>query len=68
VALVLVRKSATSGLFAQRCNVTKLVYFEWTASVREATVREKRIKGWSRAKKLALLRSANPYWHEVAPA
>jgi putative endonuclease len=68
VALVLVRKLATSGLFAQRYNVTKLVYFEWTASAREAIVHEKRIKGWSRPKKLALIRSANPYWHELAPA
>jgi hypothetical protein len=36
--------------------------------VREAIVREKRIKGCSRAKKRALIRSANPYWRELAPA
>jgi hypothetical protein len=38
-----------------------------TISVREAIVREKRIKGWSRAKKLALIQTTNPYWHDLAP-
>jgi putative endonuclease len=55
---------APSG-FTGRYSVTKLVYFESTASVREAIVREKRIKGWSRAKKVALIEGANPYWHDL---
>jgi putative endonuclease len=57
---------APSG-FAQRYNVAKLVYFEWSASVREAIALEKRIEGWARAKKLALIRTASPYWHELGP-
>ena len=52
--------------FTGRYAVAKLVHFEWTASVREAIVREKRIKGWTRAKKVALIETANPYWHDLS--
>jgi predicted GIY-YIG superfamily endonuclease len=57
----------TPSGFTGRYAVTKLVYFEWTASVREAIAREKRIKGWTRAKKIALIQATNPYWHELSP-
>jgi putative endonuclease len=57
----------TPSGFTGRYGVTKLVYFEWTASAREAIAREKRIKGWSRARKVALIERANPEWRELAP-
>jgi putative endonuclease len=53
--------------FTGRYAVTKLVYFEWTASIGDAIVREKRIKGWTRAKKVALIETANPYWYDLSP-
>src|SRR5687767_9572681 len=45
--------------FTRRYHVTRLVYFEETGSARAAFERERMIKGWSRAKKIQLVESAN---------
>lgn len=37
-----------------------------TANVMDAIAREKQIKGWLRAKKIALIESANPQWYELS--
>lgn len=52
--------------FTKRYNVTHLVYFESFTDVRIAIAREKQLKGWSRTKKLALIRSANPDWRDLS--
>jgi putative endonuclease len=41
--------------FATRYNITRLVYFESFEDVRNAIEREKQIKAWTRAKRLALI-------------
>lgn len=46
--------------FTRRYNITRLVHVEETWNVHAALAREKQIKGWSRAKKLALIDSTNP--------
>ena len=46
--------------FTKKYNLTKLVYYEATEDVRCAIEREKQIKGWLRAKKIALIESVNP--------
>lgn len=46
--------------FTKKYNVDKIVYFEFTTDVRSAIQREKQIKGWPRAKKIALIESMNP--------
>jgi len=51
--------------FTKRYNVTKLVYYETYEDVREAIMREKQIKGWLRAKKIALIESLNPKWEDL---
>ena len=55
------------GSFTARYNVEKLVYFEETSSSREAIIREKQLKGWSRAKKNKLVESMNPHWDDLYP-
>ncbi|MEK6572689.1 MAG: GIY-YIG nuclease family protein [Chloroflexota bacterium] len=50
--------------FTAKYNVNRLVYFETTPNVRAAIEREKQIKGWVRAKKTALIESANPQWKD----
>jgi putative endonuclease len=45
--------------FTSKYNIDRLVYFESTPDVRAAIAREKEIKGWVRAKKIALIESAN---------
>ena len=53
--------------FTQKYNCTKLVYFEEFSSPNEAIEIEKRIKGWTRKKKVNLIESKNPTWKELAP-
>jgi putative endonuclease len=48
-----------------RYHVTTLVYVEHTHDVRAAIAREKQIKGWTRAKKVALIDGANPSWRDL---
>jgi len=52
--------------FSQRYNVVKLVYYEVCDEMRGAIMREKQIKGGSRAKKIALIRSMNPEWRDLS--
>ena len=52
--------------FTRRYNVTQLVYCESTEDVRAAITREKQIKGWTRAKKIALVDSVNPDWRDLS--
>jgi putative endonuclease len=52
--------------FTRRYNVTLLAYYEATPDVRSAIAREKQIKGWDRAKKIALIEAANPQWLDLS--
>lgn len=52
--------------FTEKYNLHKLVYFESFGDIREAIRREKQIKGWIRAKKVALIESVNPSWMDLA--
>lgn len=51
--------------FAQKYNVTMLVYCESFNRVHDAIAAEKRIKSGSRARKIALIEDANPYWKDL---
>jgi putative endonuclease len=53
--------------FTTRYRFTRLVWFEATTSLAAAAKREKEIKGWSRAKKLALIQATNPDWIDLSP-
>ena len=52
--------------FTRYYRVHRLVYFEPFSNVRDAIAREKRIKGWRREKKVALIESVNPAWDDLA--
>ncbi len=52
--------------FTSRYNVDRLVYFEFTGDAKAAIAREKQIKGWLRAKKIALIESVNPKWRALS--
>jgi putative endonuclease len=52
--------------FPSQYNITKLVYYEEGNSESEALTREKQIKGWLRAKKIALIESLNPEWKDLS--
>jgi len=52
--------------FATQYNITRLVYFESFGDVRNAIAREKRVKAWTRSKRLALVESTNPKWEDLS--
>ena len=52
--------------FTSQYNLTRLVYCEMFSYPGGAIQREKEIKGWVRGKKLKLIESANPRWHDLA--
>jgi len=52
--------------FAAQYNITRLVYFESFGDVRNAIEREKQIKAWTRAKRVALIESMNPKWDDLS--
>ena len=51
--------------FTKRYGLHKLVYFEATSDVDSALNYEKRIKDFSRAKKLILIETGNPEWDDL---
>ena len=53
--------------FTARYRVDQLVHFEPFQDVRGAIEREKQIKGWTRAKKVALIESRNREWRDLWP-
>ncbi len=52
--------------FTAKYNLTRLVYYEATPDIHAAIAREKQIKGWLRAKKIALIESMNPKWEDLS--
>lgn len=52
--------------FTARYRIERLAYFESTCDVLAAITREKQIKGWNRAKKIALIEAGNPAWDDLA--
>ena len=52
--------------FTSKYQTTRLVYSEEMSDVYAAIEREKHLKGWLRAKKLALIESINPEWRDLS--
>jgi putative endonuclease len=44
------------------------MYYEHFGDVRDAIAREKQLKGWRRAKKIALIEKENPRWEDLSAA
>jgi putative endonuclease len=59
-------KQKLAGGFTKDYGVTRLVYFEEHASITEARARERSLKRWRRAWKLALVDKLNPEWRDLA--
>jgi putative endonuclease len=55
-------KQAESEGFTTRYRCNRLVWFERFLYVEDAITREKQLKGWTRAKKIALIEKNNPTW------
>ena len=53
--------------FTEKYDVVKLVYFEQFDDPENAIKREKRLKKWPRAWKIALIEKDNPDWIDLYP-
>jgi putative endonuclease len=51
--------------FTKRYQVHKLVYYDSAGDVLAAIAREKQIKSWVRQKKVKLIDTFNPDWHDL---
>jgi putative endonuclease len=60
------RNDAVEG-FTMRYGIHRLVHFEQFGSMVEAIEREKELKKWRRAWKIALVEEANPDWRDLWP-
>lgn len=63
---VLQHKSGEIDGFTERYNINRLVYYETFHQIGNAIAREKRIKSWTRAKRLTLIKTKNPTWQDLA--
>jgi putative endonuclease len=52
--------------FAAKYGLDRLVYFEESDDVHAALMREKQIKAWTRARRVALIVSLNPEWDDLS--
>jgi putative endonuclease len=59
------RKKINNKSFTAKYNINKIVYYETFTEIYNAIAREKQIKGWTREKKLKLIRSLNPGWKDI---
>ena len=59
-------KMGIGSCFAAKYKLDRLVYFERFEDIHNAIEREKRIKGWLRIKKIALIVSVNPAWTDLS--
>jgi putative endonuclease len=61
-------KNDVYGGFSKKYKTHFLVYQEFFHEVETAITREKQLKGWSRAKKIALIEKINSGWDDLAPS
>ena len=59
-------KSGEIEGFTKKYNINRLVYYEMFEHIGSAIAREKQVKAWTRAKRLALIKSMNPTWQDLA--
>ena len=59
-------KQKTYEGFSAKYNCNRLVWFERFMGPTGAIAREKQLKGWIRAKKIALIEKSNPTWSDLS--
>jgi len=58
-------KNGTFEGFTKKYKINQLVYHEDFPDIEQAIDREKQLKGWTRAKKIALIEKENPGWEDL---
>ena len=63
---VLQHRAGIRSRFASKYNCDRLVCSRGFEDISSAIAHEKQIKGWTRAKKIALIETHNPEWKDLA--
>jgi putative endonuclease len=63
---ILQHRTGIKSAFASKYHCSRLLLHERFGDIRSAIAREKEIKGWTRAKKLALIAQSNPGFKDLA--
>ncbi|MDQ0251220.1 putative endonuclease [Sphingomonas kyeonggiensis] len=58
-------RDGAGSKFAAKYGIYRLVYVEFHDEIDTAILREKRIKKWRRAWKIALIEESNPDWRDL---
>jgi len=58
-------KEGIGSAFTRKYSIHTLVYFEAHPTMESAISREKQLKKWKRAWKIALIESTNPEWNDL---
>jgi len=66
VRRVVEHREGRADSFTGRYNLHRLIWFEPHTDIREAILREKRIKKWNRAWKVEMIEEMNPDWRDLA--
>ena len=61
-------KQGLGSKFASKYRIDRLIHYETCPDVHGAMAHEKQIKGWLRAKKIALIEGVNPQWRDLSDA
>ena len=59
-------KNGVNSGFTEKYNIHKLVYYDTAININRAIAQEKRIKGWTRDKKINLISKSNPSWRDLS--
>jgi putative endonuclease len=60
-------KAGLADGFTRKYRVDRLMHFESYGDSRRAAVRQRKLKGWRREKKIALFTESNPQWRDLTP-
>ena len=66
--LIIQRKEKSLNGFTKKYNVSRLVWYNETNDIQTALEWEKKIKGWSRKKKIDMIEKNNPQWQDLSAA
>ena len=58
-------RQGIGSAFTSKYRCDTIVWYEHFANAADAIAAEKKIKGWSRAKKIALIEKDNPHWQSL---
>jgi len=58
-------KKELLDVFTKKYNVKRLVYYEVYQDIKDAILREKRLKKWKRKWKIKLIEEKNPNWEDL---